>query len=165
MNPVRIENIAVNSVNNEIYKYDVLSSDIKRNDKKISIDGYIELYSSHKMRVGNLLGNIPVQIKGREVKQISSHSRIDTVKIEDLKNYKKDSKGAIYFVVEILPNTNTKIFYCNFSVKKINEILAHTKEGQKTKRIVLDELKQEELLEKVIELYNTWESASIEIKK
>lgn len=165
MNPVRIENIAVNSVNNEIYKYDVLSSDIKRNDKKISIDGYIELYSSHKMRVGNLLGNIPVQIKGREVKQISNHSRIDTVKIEDLKNYKKDGKGAIYFVVEILPNTNTKIFYYNFSVKKINEILAHTKEGQKTKRIVLDELKQGELLEKVIELYNTWESASIEIKK
>lgn len=71
MDTVKVENIGINAVDSEICKYDVLIGHLKDNDKSISKDGYIELYSKNQLTSKNLLGEIPVQVKGKSVMNFS----------------------------------------------------------------------------------------------
>lgn len=165
MESVKIESIAVNAVNNEIDKYNVLVGNLQKNDRGVSLDGYISLYLSEKLESKNFLGNIPVQIKGKVVRTFSDNKRNYQIKITDLQNYINDGKGIVYFVVEILPSIETKIFYNVLSIEKINKYLKDVKSNQQTKNIVLDELKNGDLVSIITDLYNTWKNTNIIIEK
>lgn len=165
MNTIKTENIAINAINNEICKYDVLIGNIEKNDKTISLDGNIELYETKQITAESLLGKIPVQVKGTTVKKFSSISIKHNVKKVDLKNFIQDGKGAIYFIVEILPSNETKIYCHIFTVEDTNKILENMKKDAKTKSIEFQELKSKELIDKVIEVYNSWKNSNIVIEK
>jgi len=165
LDTIKIENIAINAINNEICKYDVLISDIEKNDKTISLDGSIDLYKTKQLTAQNHLGKIPVQIKGKTVKKFSTVLIKHNVKKVDLKNFIQDGKGAIYFVVEILPSSKTKIYYHVFSLENTNKILENMKKDAKTKSIEFQELKSNELIEKIVEVYNSWEKSTTRIEK
>lgn len=165
LNTIRTENIAINAINNEIYKYDILIGNIEKNDKTISLDGTIDLYNSKQITSNNLLGKIPVQVKGKTVTKFSTTTIKYDVKKVDLKNFIQDGKGAIYFVVEVLPNTKTKIYYHVFTIENTNKILENMKINAKTKRIEFQELKNNELIDKVTEVYNSWKNSNTKIEK
>ena len=165
MDTIKTENIAINAINNEICKYDVLIGNIEKNDKTISLDGNIELYETKQITAENLLGKIPVQVKGKSVKKFSNVSIKHNVKKVDLKNFIQDGKGAIYFVVEISPTNRTKIYVHVFSSENTNKILENMKSDAKTKSIVFEELKSQELIEKVVEVYNSWKKSNTRIEK
>lgn len=165
MDTNRIENIAVNAINNEACKYDTLMGNVKKNDKTISLDGSIELYGTKNITSENRLGEIPVQVKGRTVKKFSTATIKHNVKKVDLKNFIQDGKGAIYFIVEILSSHETKIYCHVFTVENTNKILKNMKADAKTKSIEFQELKSKELIEKVVEVSNSWKNSNIHIKK
>lgn len=165
MDTNRIENIAVNAINTEACKYDTLMGNVKKNDKTISLDGSIELYGTKNITSENRLGEIPVQVKGRTVKKFSTATIKHNVKKVDLKNFIQDGKGAIYFIVEILPSHETKIYCHVFTVENTNKILENMKADTKTKSIEFQELKSKELIEKVVEVSNSWKNSNIRIKK
>lgn len=127
MDTIKIENIAINAINNEICKYDVLVGNIEKNDKTISLDGSIDLYETKQLTAESFLGEIPVQVKGKTVKKFSTVSIKHNVKKVDLKNFIQDGKGAIYFVVEVLPSNETKIYYHVFTLDNTNKILENMK--------------------------------------
>lgn len=165
MDTIKTENIAINAINNEICKYNVLIGNIEKNDRTISLDGSIDLYETKQLTAENHLGKIPVQVKGKSVTKFSTASIKCNVKKVDLKNFIQDGKGAIYFVVEVLPSNETKIYYHVFTLKDTNKILKNMKKDAKTKSIEFQELKSKELIEKVVEVYNSWERSNTRIEK
>lgn len=97
-----IEHMAVNHINSLILKPGTkLESAIPVNDKGVSFDGSINLYKTSFFRKKDLLGIIPVQIKGKTVKAISPIQAKFSVNMDDLRNYYNEG-GVIYFVSEIL---------------------------------------------------------------
>lgn len=165
MDTIKTENIAINAINNEICKYDILISNIEKNDKTISLDGSIDLYETKQITAENLLGKIPIQVKGKTVKKFGTASIKHNVRKVDLKNFIQDGKGAIYFVVEILPSNETKIYYYVFTLENTNKILKDMNKDVKTKSIEFRELKKRELIEKVVEVYNSWKRSNTRIEK
>ena len=84
--------------------------DIKTNDKSPSWDGDIYIYSKEGKKKEDLLGIIHSQVKGKEVDTLSTGEITFQAEVSDLKNYLNNG-GTLFFVVEIDPNDNRKIFY------------------------------------------------------
>lgn len=165
MDTIKTENIAINAINNEICKYDVLIGNIGKNDKTISLDGSIDLYETKQITAENLLGTIPVQVKGKTAKKFSTMPIKHNVKKVDLENFIQDGKGALYFIVEVLPSKETKIYYHVFTLENTNKILENMKINAKTKSIEFEELKNNQLIEKVVEVYNSWQKSNTKVEK
>ncbi|WP_019156936.1 hypothetical protein [Robertmurraya massiliosenegalensis] len=105
----QIERAAVTSINTEANNYSLIPN-IQVGDKGISFDGDISVMSDISEKTSSLLGRVPVQIKGKYVDNFTKGNRDYPVKLDDLRNF-YDSNGAIYFVVEVDQNMDTKIFY------------------------------------------------------
>lgn len=109
-----IEKIATSSIQNLISRNSYLEPIINDNDKTPVWDGDIFVYKTkdfHKKNK-NLIGRVPVQVKGHRVESINLESleRIKfRVDIADIQQYRMDG-GVVYFVVYIDKNTE-KIFY------------------------------------------------------
>ncbi|MBR6685508.1 MAG: hypothetical protein IKL37_04575 [Alphaproteobacteria bacterium] len=108
---MNIETIATSKVSNVLSKTDILVPDIKENDKLPSLDGQVLVYQSPNHSKENLLGYVPVQVKGVTVtKNNKNEMRFKfPVQMSDLKNYYKIG-GAIFFVVKIYQGVET-IYY------------------------------------------------------
>lgn len=76
---------------------DRVIADIFDNDKTECVDGRLKLYSSDKMSVKTLSGDIDVQVKGTTAKRKSDLPKRQ-VRVDDLRYY-LDHGGALYFVV------------------------------------------------------------------
>lgn len=109
-----IEKIATSSIQNLISRNSYLEPIINDNDKTPVWDGDIFVYKTkdfHKKNK-NLIGRVPVQVKGHRVESINLESserikfRVDKA---DIQQYRMDG-GVVYFVVYIDKNTE-KIFY------------------------------------------------------
>ncbi|MCM3240779.1 DUF4365 domain-containing protein [Heyndrickxia oleronia] len=95
------ERIAVDAVTAEANKpTSLLAANIPVGDKGISFDGDIEVFNDDSESVGSLLGKVPVQVKGKQVKEFTNGTRTYSMGLDHLKNY-YDSQGVILFVVEI----------------------------------------------------------------
>jgi len=116
----RIENIAINKLNDCLLRSAYLHPDIKDNDKTPSWDGFIELYKNKdpNKRKSNLLARIPVQVKGETNLDILSEQITHNIKKSDLNNYLKDG-GVILFVIRISDYDNYRIYYENLTPLKI----------------------------------------------
>lgn len=118
-----IEKLATNAVNSSISKTDFLSTNINENDKEPSWDGHIYIYNSKIKRKNSLVGRVPIQVKGKRVKNINRDQITYPVNITDLRNYFNDG-GVIYFVVllcqqDFIP----RIFYACLLPVKIQNLL------------------------------------------
>ena len=145
MNSSKVESIAITAVKNEINKYENLLEKLSDRDKQPVWDGHIELYKGDSNKTTDIVGIIPVQVKGRSVSKYENEK--DTyfsVKISDIENYRKSNIGAIYFLVKIDCNKNTKIFYKVFDFKNVEQILNENK-NQITIRFKFEPLKENEL--------------------
>ena len=131
-----IEALAVGPVRDAISRCQYAKEDIKTNDKIPSWDGDIYIYSKEGKKKEDLLGIIHSQVKGREVNTMSECEIKYQVEVSDLKNYRNNG-GTLFFVVEIDPNDNRRIFYSTLLPIKLQILLDDIKEGQKSKSITL----------------------------
>ncbi len=134
--PDSIESLAVGPVRDAISKCLYAKEDIKTNDKSPSWDGDIYIYSKQGKKKEDLLGIIHSQIKGREVDTLSNSEIKYQAEVSDLKNYLNNG-GTLFFVVEIDPNDNRKIFYSTLLPIKLQLLFDNVDEGQETKSITL----------------------------
>ncbi len=126
-----------------------INPDINYNDKTVSWDGDIYLYSDESKKKEYLEGKCNVQVKSHFCKSQEEFNK-PVIKFDvncaDLRNYMNDG-GAIYFVVYILKNSNVNkyvIYYNSLLPFDIRKILKSTKENQQTKSIEFEKFPKEE---------------------
>ncbi|QDP39458.1 DUF4365 domain-containing protein [Radiobacillus deserti] len=110
-----IEHLACVEINECILKPPFhLVSNVQWNDKGLSFDGDISLYSN-QIKKEDFVGIVPIQIKGTTSnKKTSKRNKIKhPVTKEDLEVYYKNGNGVLYFVVTINPNTYIRQAYYN----------------------------------------------------
>jgi hypothetical protein len=153
----KIEVLAVEAVTREAnHPLSLLAPNIPVNDKGISYDGDISVFSSKEETTDTYLGKVPVQVKGQEVKKFSAQVKTYSVKMADLHNYFLEN-GVVYFVVEINSVGETKIFYRTLLSLDLSSIISLHKK-QKSKSLTFRCI-EETSLKKVCNFYLT------EIKK
>lgn len=135
-NSSRIESLAVNYIENCILQCPHLAPQINKGDKEPSWDGSIRIYNTTEQKKENMLGRISVQVKGVECSSFDEGGISYPVEVADLQNYLNNG-GAIFFVVQEMPNNKFKAFYETLLPVKIQQYLEKTKEGQCTKSIKL----------------------------
>lgn len=122
----QLEKFAVLAVDSATTRFP-LTTNIPTGDKGISFDGYIDVMEDTSEKKEAFLGKVPVQVKGTEVKKFSGRTRKFSLEIAHFKNYYK-TNGVILFVVEVLKNFETKVFYKQllpFEIKCILEEYGH----------------------------------------
>ena len=97
-NSIWTEGEAVDFIKTEIRKSKRMFPYIDDNDKTPSWDGNIFLYSNSSGEKSNLLGKIPVQVKGHNIKSFPKGNMKYRAEMADLRNFYND-KGVLYFVV------------------------------------------------------------------
>ena len=117
--------MAINAINDTITdKCPLLVADVLSNDKTPLLDGNILIYKSEDIKNENLIGNVPVQVKGKR-KPITSHDISHTIQVNALQYYLRNG-GVLYFVVAIDPKNpiNKQIYYSALSVVRLKNILS-----------------------------------------
>lgn len=148
MNSDKKESISIAAIINEVNKFDNLQEDLKRRDKGPVWDGELCLYKGESNKTNEIAGRIPVQVKGLGKAVDKKEDTINyRVKISDIENYKKDKRGAIFFVVAIFENRETAIYYKMFDIETIDNILSSIDIGLKTKKFEFKILEKNKLLD------------------
>ncbi len=99
-NSTSIESLAVSKVTIQLAFMEGVSPGIPIKDKTPVWDGSIYLYNDDNEENSNMIGRVPAQVKGREVKKFEENIYYP-VSVVDLRNILNDG-GCIYFVVAIL---------------------------------------------------------------
>lgn len=132
-----VEKTAVNKLEGVLLSTGLASPAIRTGDKAPSWDGEISLYRSQEsFPKRELVGRIPVQVKGTYVKKFQEKA-IYQVEVADLHNFFRDG-GAIFFIVQVKNDEQYKIFYVPLLRFQLRRLLDEAG-NQKTKRIVLEE--------------------------
>lgn len=101
---------------------EVISQFIDENDKEPCWDGHIYLYSKPQKDKKHLIGRIPVQIKGTEVKRFISKKYHFKIEVDDLKAYLHEP--TVYIVCQEKENSKErKLFYRKLLPETIKNIL------------------------------------------
>ncbi len=139
MNKKAIETLSINAVKDSIDVCEHLSQFISENDKEPSWDGNVYIYDRPGIKKENLIGRVPVQVKGSLNNDFSKGEISFPIKTVDLKNYLSDG-GVIFFVVYIGNGGLTRqIYYSVLAPIKLRIILDSAK-GQNQKSIKLKKL-------------------------
>lgn len=128
---VRTEILAICEVKSILLLSDIIVPYILENDKTPIWDGDLYVYkkpnNGYDIPKENLLGRIPVQVKGIKVKRLSEDLTKYQFERNDLLAYKEDG-GVIIFVGEIDSKDSKKVFYCALLPVDINKLLNQTTE-------------------------------------
>ena len=130
--------IAISALQKKISQTNYLVPYLNSKDKGPSWDGEIYVYGNpdDKHPKSDLIGKVPVQIKGHKAKQIHKEKIKFQAEVSDLRNYLKDG-GVIYFVVYFDENgENECIYYVILLPFELKRMLKNAG-NQKTKTIVL----------------------------
>lgn len=101
---------------------EVISQFIDENDKEPCWDGHIYLYSKPQKDKKHLIGRIPVQIKGTEVKRFISKKYHFKIEVDDLKAYLHEP--TVYIVCQEKENSKErKLFYRKLLPETIKNVL------------------------------------------
>ena len=101
---------------------EVISQFIDENDKEPCWDGHIYLYSEPQKDKKHLIGRIPVQIKGTEVRRFISKKYHFKIEVDDLKAYLHEP--TVYIVCQEKENSKErKLFYRRLLPETIKNIL------------------------------------------
>src|SRR5690625_2780349 len=141
---------AVAAIEREAMISGLLMPEIPVGDTYPSWDGEIIVYSSEESRnkrtKTDIIGRVPVQVKGSFVEHFSKGERSYNIEVADLKNYLNEA-GAFFLVVEMIDTydvNKTKIFYTELLNYDIQEI-TNGKEHQKTISQTFQELPKNRL--------------------
>ena len=141
MDSILIERYSINYLKEELLSTRQLVPFINENDKEPSWDGMINFYKDSKISNDNLLGRVPIQVKGKKesFKNFKKRKISYPIEITDLKNYLNDG-GAIFFVVYIDKEkpSNRKIYYVVLTIVRLKTELGRAT-GEKTKSVKLKE--------------------------
>lgn len=107
---VRIEMRSILKLTDYLTRNDRLVPDIRENDKTPSWDGDIFVYKSKSTAKDNMLGKVPVQVKGTYQEDLSGNMIKFSMDVSDLCNY-LSSNGVIIFVVYMKGFEECKIYY------------------------------------------------------
>ena len=130
-NNKRIEETATTALKSALLRCPILDSYIDSNDKTPSWDGTVFVYKNKDQVKADLIGRVPIQVKGTEKVIVS-----DTASFSDLRNYYNDG-GCIFFLVSVVPSTGeSTIYYASLLVFDLKCILDDAGE-QKTYTIKL----------------------------
>lgn len=136
-----IEKSAINYLIDELIVTKKLSPYISENDKEPSWDGNIYIYRETNFSKENLLGRVPVQVKGKQEKSKNLKKEKISYPVEtvDLKNYLNDG-GVIFFVILIDEENlkKRKIYYTDLPPVRLKIELEKSK-NQITKSIKFKE--------------------------
>lgn len=118
-----IEQMAITALRTRLDKCYYLTYHIDSNDKTPSWDGEILIYKSIEDRKKtNLIGRVPIQLKGRRVDTVPTTPAY-SIKRSDLQNYQNDG-GVLFFVVYLLPNHKSAVYYNMLFSERAGELLA-----------------------------------------
>lgn len=121
-NTKRIEESATTALKAALLRCPILDSYIDSNDKTPSWDGTVFVYKSEKTKKENLVGRVPIQIKGTE-KVIVSDTATYSCSVADLNNYYKDG-GCVFFLISVdLSSGKSRIFYKTLLVVDLDKII------------------------------------------
>lgn len=132
MNSNKIETGAINCLKTILWNCPHIDPDISENDKRLSWDGFIFLFSDKEHKKENLVCKCEIQVKG---KKKLGRRRSFSVSIADLINYQNNG-GVLFFVVDIETN---KVFYSELLPIKIGNILQDKTKRPKSISVELDE--------------------------
>lgn len=131
MNIERIELSTISKLQGFLTRLGYVTPELSSNDKTPSWDGFIRLYNNEDSSSSSeLFRMIPVQLKGHYQKPPYNQSISYNVNLVDLNNYLNHG-GAIFFVVYIDEEDNSKIYYETLSPLKIRRYIKG-KEKQQT---------------------------------
>lgn len=117
-----IEEMAVHALKTVLLRCPLLESYIDYNDRTPSWDGSILIYNHQDRKKEQLVGRVPVQVKGTQT-QIVSEVATFSCDIKDLRNYYNDG-GCIYFRICVKPGTDeSTVFYSALHVYDLKDIL------------------------------------------
>lgn len=132
MNSNKIETGAINCLKTILWNCPHIDPDISENDKRLSWDGFIFLFSDKDHKKENLVCKCEIQVKGKEK---LGKRRSFSISIADLINYQNNG-GVLFFVVDIETN---KVFYSELLPIKIGNILQNKVKRPKSISVGLDE--------------------------
>lgn len=132
MNSNKIETGAINCLKTILWNCPHIDPDISENDKRLSWDGFIFLFSDKEHKKENLVCKCEIQVKGKEK---LGRRRSFSISIADLINYQNNG-GVLFFVVDIETN---KVFYSELLPIKIGNILQDKAKRPKSISVELDE--------------------------
>lgn len=122
-----IEKLATSAVEDAIARTEFLSSFVNSGDKEPFWDGHIYAYSDKSKKNKYYIGRAPVQVKGKLQEQFSEEKFSYSIRVVDLRSYRKEG-GTIYFVVQINKDgTFKKIYYKILLPRIIDSLLKNTK--------------------------------------
>lgn len=123
LNTNQIEKRATDAVSTGIMASPLLDPIINSNDKTPCWDGEVFVYKSTSFCNENLLGRVPIQVKGRE-KKGEIRKVTYSCEVSVLENYYRDG-GCIFFLAYIDPNNIniSKIYYKKLLILDLDEIL------------------------------------------
>ena len=120
-----IEEAAINALDRVFLSCPILSPHTNRNDRTPSWDGFVLVYQNASHKNENLLGRVPIQVKGTK-KSVTSDTASFSCRVADLRNYYNDG-GCIFFLVSV-PSAigEASIYYSSLLVfdlkRKLDEI-------------------------------------------
>lgn len=130
-----IEGEAVDFIKTEIRKSKRMFPYIDDNDRTPSWGGNIFLYSNSSGEKNNLLGKIPVQVKGHNIRSFPKGNMKYRAEMADLRNFYND-KGVLFFVVCLREleagGFEKKGYYTCLPIVKLKELLEKGKGQAKT---------------------------------
>ena len=133
----KIESRALNALENVIDKHNNMQHHFNKDDKEMSWDGFISLYSDQAEEgKESFEGRIPVQIKGHHDYReyyIGKKGLNYSVELVDLKAYSTE-KGVLYFQI-FTYGEEKEIFYASLFPSRIVDYLEKAKKRGNTKTI------------------------------
>ena len=135
MSSNNIEKKAINALENYLEDSSLIDSNITSNDKEMSWDGNLYIYTKEDIAKKNFLCRIPVQIKGKTLNCFKDEFSYP-IETSDLRAYLPE--GVLYFVIQITPK-GKRIFYCDLYPLTIKDMLkGHN--NQKTISVKMSQL-------------------------
>ena len=136
MNPIKVEQNAVDEVRACFDDCDRILAGVQTNDKTIAWDGHLYLFNDSSCRKDSYYAKIPVQVKGVSCLEKHPDNINYSIDIADLKAYKDD--GIAFFVVYINKSIKT-VYYVLLAPIEIKAIISTCSE-QNSKSISLKKL-------------------------
>lgn len=122
INKKRIEESSTTALKSELLKCGYIDAHIHENDKTPSWDGTVFTYNSKDQKKENLLGRVPIQVKGTANKLISEQVSY-SCSVVDLNNYYNDG-GCIFFLICVDLSTGWhKLYYTSLLPFDLSSIL------------------------------------------
>ncbi|MCD7823897.1 MAG: DUF4365 domain-containing protein [Oscillospiraceae bacterium] len=138
MDNIAIENFAVNAVKDCIFTSELLSPFISDNDKEPSWDGNVYIYKNKRKRADDIIGRVPVQVKGTEKDVLTKKEISFQMEISALNNFLKVG-GTMLFVVYVQnpdKGKQRKIYYAALTPVALRALIPANKvKGKKSVRL------------------------------